>query len=214
MKVLSFFRLSLIVGLTLGMMVLWASAAPSMMEGSTLQGGSWSFCNCIRRYVDCEDLDSRCTINGVYQCREGSSSNNLCDYDGDGNCGGLHCPDDIKATKKEKCLQSIISIAECRLGLGTRLYFSTVMFCNTIFHLLVFCACFFDNADVIIQIIKSYPGLPGFRSFAFFILIFEFGCGQRPRQEICGKFLNFIKNSIDRQCSAEYDEYQTIYVNG
>ena len=38
---------------------------------------------------------------------------------------------------------------------------------NTIFQLLVFYACFFDTVDIITVIIKSYPGLPGFRSFAF-----------------------------------------------
>lgn len=106
MKRLSFSRLSLIVGLVLGAVILWLSAAPGTMHGSTFHGGSWSYCNCTRRYVDCEEFDSRCVINGIYQCREGSSSNHYCDNDGVGNCDGEHCPDSVKNKKKEKCLSS------------------------------------------------------------------------------------------------------------
>jgi hypothetical protein len=58
---------------------------------------------------------------------------------------------------------------------------SSVLISTTIRQLLVFCACFFDKADEILEIIKSHHGLPGFRNFVFYILIFDFGCGQRPR---------------------------------
>lgn len=59
MKSLSVSWLSLVIGLALGIMVIWASAAPSITEGSFFHGTSG--CYCVEKSTDCWDLDPDCS---------------------------------------------------------------------------------------------------------------------------------------------------------
>ncbi len=64
-------------------------------------------------------------------------------------------------------------------------------------NFLFFCAYFFNNVDVNIYNIKSYPDLSGFRTFAFYLLTFDFGCNSAALHSLCPLWLIIIpKTSI------------------
>ena len=60
LKGLSFSRLSLIVGLALGIMVLWASASPGVMKMSSLyRAGACDYC--VEKWTSCSTFDVDCS---------------------------------------------------------------------------------------------------------------------------------------------------------
>lgn len=81
MKTLTFSRLTLVIGLALGVMVLWFAATPVATGADSLLGGTGDCCGCCdsaTRSVDCGS-------NGTGDC---TSKYKGCDYvsEGAGDC--------------------------------------------------------------------------------------------------------------------------------
>ena len=78
---------------------------------------------------------------------------------------------------------------------------------NTILYFFVFYACFFDTVDIITEIIMSYPGLPGFRSFTFLLWL-------RPKAAPCplGFLVSLPIYSAGRICPKKYRSELTLII--
>ena len=98
MKVLSFSRISLVCALLLGAMTLWVGAAPRLISGERVEGGT-GCCNGVFESVcvskpdkTCNDYSTKCNTTGNDDClRLGSSSCYLrlqCENESDYMCNG------------------------------------------------------------------------------------------------------------------------------
>lgn len=95
--------MSLIVGLAVGAMFLWASTFPRIMGESSLSTTGGDTCNCHDDSTSCWDLDTRC--NGtIILCdwNETISAYNYCNTSGTQTpCFGPKCP--LTEKISEKC---------------------------------------------------------------------------------------------------------------
>jgi len=68
MKALSSSRISIVLGLALGLMVLWAAATPSVMGADSLIGGWWPYQGAYCCYDDTWDNCDNGEVTGVDDC--------------------------------------------------------------------------------------------------------------------------------------------------
>lgn len=72
MKVFTLARVSVVCGLALGVMAVWSSAAPGMVDAITLRGaGCTAFENCVEA-GSCEGTYAGCTSGSLQKCHTGA----------------------------------------------------------------------------------------------------------------------------------------------
>lgn len=111
MKALSFSRISLVIGLAVGIMVLWSAATPSAMGADSLIGGWYPMTGC----PECYDTGSEPCPYGQYwpggpsmYCSTGGNMQTCIAGTGSGNCGaddGFPCGgnEDCESIANGKC---------------------------------------------------------------------------------------------------------------
>lgn len=78
------------------------NAAPSTMGGSAFHGRC-QYYHIV--YKDCEDFDSRCTVNGIDRCESTSTPPYTGCRDLDSTpCDGVHCPQWVRDLHDQECI--------------------------------------------------------------------------------------------------------------
>jgi hypothetical protein len=105
MKILTFKRLSLVLGLALGIMTIWSSASPGDVDDIALRGAGWCYENCTEAGT-CSGTYDGCESGYLAKCHTGSEDDEMCKYTGSkgGTCeGSTACDRNSNAVREETC---------------------------------------------------------------------------------------------------------------